>query len=121
MERFDGLGFLAPGPPVHVQQVLERLSLYGLLGHAPENEACHHHAVRASQGRCIWVIGEVEAVAFGQLRWSVCFSHAAFNVTRCLPPDQTLIHRSAWKGNSAKLNFRFHHFSEVRPQKLGIF
>jgi hypothetical protein len=58
-----------------VQQVLQRFSLYGLVGHAPENEACHHRAVRASQGRCVWVIGKVEAVAFRQLRWSVCFTH----------------------------------------------
>src|SRR5215213_3361811 len=82
-------GFSAgPGLPARVQQVLERLSLYGLVGHAPETEACHHRSVRAPQRRCVWVIGKVEAVAFGQLRWSVCFSHAALNVTRRLP-DQT--------------------------------
>ena len=28
--------------------------------------------------------------------------------------DLTLIHRSAWKGNSPQLNFRFHDFCEVR-------
>ena len=84
-------GFSAgPGLPARVQQVLERLSLYGLAGHAPDTEACHHRAVRAPQRRCVWVIGKVEAVAFGQLRSSVCFSHAAPNVTRRLLPDQTL-------------------------------
>jgi hypothetical protein len=40
--------------------------------HAPHSEACHHRAVRASQSRRVWVIGQVEAVAFWQLRWSVC-------------------------------------------------
>ena len=98
-----------------MQQVLERLSLYGLVGHAPENEACHHRAVRASQGRCVWVIGKVEAVAFGRLRWSVCFSHAALNVTRRLPPDQTLIHRSAWNRNSENFACRLlHRLEEAR-------
>jgi hypothetical protein len=92
-ERLDALGFSAPGLPARVQQVLERLSLYGLVGHAPGTEACHHRAVRASQRRRVWVIGQVEAVAFGQLRWSVCFSHAALNVTRRLLPDQTLFSR----------------------------
>jgi hypothetical protein len=56
-----------------------------LVGHAPETEACHHRAVRPPQRRCVWVIGKVEAVAFGQLRSFVCFFHAALNVTRRLP------------------------------------
>ena len=81
--------------------------------HAPETEACHHRSVRAPQGRCVRVLGEVEAVAFGQLRWSVCFSQAALNVTLRLPPDQTLIHPSAWKKISAKLDFRITEFYEV--------
>jgi hypothetical protein len=79
-ERIDALGF-PPRLPARVQQVLERLSLYGLGGHAPWTEAGHHRSVRAPQRRCVWVIGEVEPVAFGELRWSVCFSHVAFNVT----------------------------------------
>ena len=96
-------GFSAgPGLPARVQQVLERLSLYGLAGHAPDTDACHHRAVRAPQRRCVWVIGEVEAVALGQLRWSVCFSHAALKVTRRFVPDQIPIHRSAWKVDTRK-------------------
>jgi hypothetical protein len=93
MECLDALGFPAPGLPVRVQQVLERLSLEGLVGHSPETEACHHRAVRAPQRRCVRVIGKVEAVAFGQLRSSVCFSHAALHVTRRLLPDQSLFTR----------------------------
>jgi hypothetical protein len=85
----DAPWFPASWLPARVQQVLERLSLYGLVGHTPETEAGHHCSVRAPQRRCVWVIGKVEAVAFGQLRWSVCFSHAALNVTRRVAPDQT--------------------------------
>ena len=53
------------GLTARVQQVLERLPLYSLVGHAPHTEACHHRSVRAPQRRCVWVIGEVEAEAFG--------------------------------------------------------
>ena len=105
-ERFDELGFPAPGLPARrVQQVLQRLALYGLVGHAPGTKACNHRAVRAPQRRGVWVIGNIEAVAFWQLRWSVCFAHAACYVTRKLA-DQILIHRSAWKVNSQKFGRR---------------
>ena len=43
--------------PARAQQVLERLSLYGFVRHAPHSEARHHRAVRASQSRCVWVCG----------------------------------------------------------------
>jgi hypothetical protein len=65
------LGFPAPGLPARVQQVLERLSLYGFVLHTPGTEACHHPSFLALQRRCVRVIGEVEAEAFGQPRWSV--------------------------------------------------
>jgi hypothetical protein len=111
-ERPDALEFsAAPGLPGRVQQVLERLSFYGLVGNAPDTEAGHNRAVRAPQRRCVWVIGKVKAVAFGQLRSSVCFSHAALNVTRKLP-DQPLIHPSTWKVDSA--NFALQAISEGR-------
>ena len=88
-------GFSAgPGLPARVQQVLERLSLYGLAGHAPDTEACHDRAVRSLQRGCVWVAGQVEAVAFGQLGWSMCCPHVLLNVARRLL-DHTLIHPSA--------------------------
>jgi hypothetical protein len=74
-------------------------------------EARHHRAVRAPQRGCVWVIGEVDAVAFGQLGWSMCWPHALLNVARRLL-DYTLIHPSAWKGNSPKFApgfTRVHH------------
>ena len=45
------------GLPARVQQVLERLSLYGFVRHAPNGEAGHHRAVRASQSRRVRVGG----------------------------------------------------------------
>ena len=127
-ECLDALGLPTPGLLACVQQVLKRLSLQGLVGHAPETEACHHRAVRASQGRCVWVIGKVEAVAFRQLRWSVCFSHAAFNVTLKLP-EQTLIEQSAWEAISQKkfaeglylhCAFRLHTLARLLSLPAGV-
>jgi hypothetical protein len=101
-ERLNALGFPDPGLPARrVQQVLQRLALYGLVGHAPGTEACYHRAVRAPQCRGVWVVGKVEAVACWQLRWFVCLAHAACYVTRRVP-DQTLFTR-AWEGKFCEL------------------
>jgi hypothetical protein len=91
---FDGLGFPASKLPTCAQQVLKRLSLEGFVRYTPGTEASHHRAVRAPQRRCVRVAGQVEAVAFGQLGWSVCCPHALLNVARRLL-DHTLINPSA--------------------------
>ena len=104
--------------------------------HTPGTEAGHHRAVWAPQRGCVWVIDEVDAVAFWQLWWSMCCPHALLNVARRLL-DHTLIHpsdpwplaghpeamkksyrrdyfhTSAWKVDSA--NFVITAFSEVAP------
>jgi hypothetical protein len=127
-ERLDELGFPASGLPARrVQQVLQRLALYGLVGHAPGTEACHHRAIRAPQRRGVWVIGKVEAVAFGQLGWSVCSPHALLNVAR-RPLDHTLIHPSVWKVNSQKFGevfyppsaFLLHAPAHLVPLQAGV-
>jgi len=104
---FDGLGFAASKLPTRAQHVLKRLLLYGFVHHTPGTEARHHRAVRSPQHGCVRVAGQVEAVAFGQLGWSVCCPHALLNVARRLL-DHTRIHRSAWKVE----------FSDVRGSKL---
>ena len=78
----------------------------------PGTEARHHRAVWAPQRGCVWVIDEVDAVAFGQLGWSMCYPHALLNVARRLL-DHILIHPSVWKVDSA--HFVITAFSEVAP------
>jgi hypothetical protein len=83
------------------QQILERLSLDGLVRHAPRNEARHRGAIRTSQRGRVRIADQVQAVAFWQLLRSACSYHASLNgVPR--RPDHTLIRRSAWKGRSPK-------------------
>jgi hypothetical protein len=61
----------------------------------------HHSAVRAPQRWCVRVAGQVEAVALGQLGWSVCCPHRFLNVARRLL-DHSLIHPSARQTGSRK-------------------
>jgi hypothetical protein len=117
---FDGLAFPASGLPARAQQVLKRLSLEDFVRHTPGTEACHHRAVRAPKRGCVRVAGQVEAVAFGQPGWSVCCPHALLNVARRLL-DHTLVHPSAWKENSPKVNFCFTGFSEVQLRNAERF
>jgi len=42
--------------------------LDGLLAHAPGAEACYHDAVGAPERGCVRVVGQIQAVAFWQLR-----------------------------------------------------
>jgi hypothetical protein len=62
--------------------------------HTLGTEARHHRAVRSPQCGCVRVAGQVKAVAFGQLGWSVCSPHTLLNVARRLL-DHTLIYPSA--------------------------
>jgi hypothetical protein len=64
------------------------------VGQTPGTEARHHRAVRSPQRGCVRVAGQVEAVAFEQLAWSVCSPYALLNVARRLL-DHALIHPSA--------------------------
>ena len=91
---FDGFGCPASKLPTRAQQVLKRLSLYGFVRHTPGTEARHHRAARSPQRGCVRVAGQVEAVALGQLGWSLRSPHALLNVARRLL-DHTLIHPSA--------------------------
>ncbi len=107
---------MCPGFGARAQKVLERLSLDGLVRQAPGAKACHYGAVRAPQRGRVRVAGRVQAVAFGQLRWSPCSSHASLNVVP-QRPDHAPIPPSAWKGRSR--NFVLRAFSEVRRARLG--
>ena len=93
---------MASGLPARGQKILKRLSLEGFVRHTPGTEARNHRAVRAPQRGCVRVAGQVEAVAFGQLGWSVYYPDTLLNVARRLL-DHTLMHPSAWKVNSQKL------------------
>jgi hypothetical protein len=42
--------------PARAQQVIERLSLDGLVRHAPSAEACCHRAVRTPERGCVRVV-----------------------------------------------------------------
>ena len=54
------------------------------MSHTPGTEAIHHRVVRSPQRGRVRVAGQVKAVAFGKLGWSVCSPHALLNVARRL-------------------------------------
>jgi hypothetical protein len=85
----DSLKFALRGYPGRcqgdrAQQVLKRSSFEGFVRQTPGTEAIHYRAVRSPQRGCVRVAGQVEAVAFEQLGWSVSSPHALLNVARRL-------------------------------------